>query len=234
MADTETTNQAVVQEATQGTTPTEYSYTFADGRVFKDTDPAELAKKVGSRYDELFGHTKTVERENAQYRNIIEGIKSQNTAHEKTNGFDQAKYYEMWANNPIEAQRYANQYDPEYQQAVQKLQQTEWQNQGAIFKENNPDFPVTDEAIGKLASVADELYPNVEVLTAKQMEATWAYAKQHNLIEVSKVEEKPAVPQPPPVAPKATTSQPTQAVDPYKMTQDELRAFIESEAAKQQ
>lgn len=221
---TPTPEQQVVQQATTGQEPQKYEYTMADGTRFEADSPAKLMEMVGNRYDHLWQQNKKVETENKEFRQNLANLVNP----QPTNGFDQKHYYELWAQDPIKAQTYANQFDPNYQQAVSQLEQMQWNAAAQNFRVANPDFSVNDENIAKLNTLCSQLYPNARVLTAEQMGAAHAFAKNIKLYEVQPVTQN--TPPPPPPNPSSPQQQ---AVDPLTLTQEQLRQYIEEQAQKQ-
>src|SRR4051812_6858434 len=94
-AQTTAADAAVIQQATTGTsTPTEFTYTFPDNRVYKAATQADLLEQVGNRYKELYNHAETLKGENAQFRNSVSQlVNGQQT--QQVDGYNHDKYLEL-------------------------------------------------------------------------------------------------------------------------------------------
>lgn len=224
-AQTTAADATIVQQATTGTTtPTEFTYTFPDNRVYKAATEKELLDQVGNRYKELFGHAETLKEENAQFRQSVAQLATGQQP--TTQGFSQEKYLEIWTRNPVEAQQYVNQHDPQYTSAVSKLEQIEWQNQTGAFLAANKDFPMSETNTATLSKVCDQMFPGHGVISAAQMKAAHLYCNSEKMYGEPTMTTTATPPPPPPQGSSSTTA--NGAPDIGKMNQQELRQYIES------
>lgn len=227
-----TTDQATIAAATTGVeAPKEYSISFADGKVYKDTDPAKLASEAEKRYNSLYPEYEKLKGENANFRAQAEKMAGVQPAN---GGFDAAKYYSIWATDPIQADAYKRNFDPEWQKGLKAVEQSQFDRNVSIFCDKHPEFKPTQENAASLAKVCDQLYPGMNVLNPDQIEAAHLKAVQEKYYTVEQVGGNvPETPQKPPVPPANTTTANTQTINPEKLNQADLRAYIEAEAAKQ-
>lgn len=199
--------------------PQKMSWDAPDGKHYEGS-PEELFKIASERYNNLYPQYDTLKSENAQFRQQQELIAQATRGQEPpSDKFSNQKYWELMQTNPLEAQRYANQFDPEYQRAVTDLRVTRQNQEAAIFKASNPNFEANEANVEKLAQICNNLFPNSEVLTAQQMTAAYAY--------MSKQAPKPAeTTTAPPVPPASTVSGTQTTPDWMNMNQDQLKAYI--------
>lgn len=228
MAEANVTNAAeaaIVQQATTGTTPTEFTYEFPDKRVYKAASEKELLEQVGNRYKELYNHAETLKGENKTFRESVAQLAT-GQPQTTTQGFSQEKYLELWTRNPLEAQQYVNQHDPQYTSAVSKLEQIEWQNQTGAFLAANKDFPMSETNTATLSKVCDQMFPGHGVISAAQMKAAHLYCSSEKMYGEPTVTNTAT---PPPVPPQGgSTTNVNGAPDINKMDQQQLRQYIES------
>jgi hypothetical protein len=215
----------VVNEATTGTAPQEFSYTFKDGRTIKDTTQEGLTNQIAKRYDdELYPHFETLKAENAQFRQSVSQLVN---GKQTESGFSQEKYLDLWTKSPVEAQQYLNSHDPTITTAVNQLEQIQWQQQTQAFREANPDFAMSRENINLLSNVCDQMYPGLKVINAMQMEAAHLHCQKHKLYgETTVTQPTQKVATPPP--PQTSGSSHENAPDYTKMDQNQLREYITS------
>jgi hypothetical protein len=201
--------------------PQKLTWDAPDGKHYEGT-AEDLFKISSERYNNLFPEYSKIKNEAQQAREQLEIIQQATTGRSQVpeDQFDQQKYWQLMQNNPLEAQRYANQFDPDYQRAVTDLRTTRQNQEASIFKSEHGDFDANEANVEKLARTCQELFPKTDVYTARQMSAAYA------LIAGTKPSQHTTPAGTPAIPPAGSASQATGAPDITKMTQDQLKAYI--------
>ena len=154
-----------------------------DGQSYASVD--ELAKAKA----EANTHIQTIQEENKKFREELDRIKSGLTTAlgGQSNGsaqsqFDQARYYELLNTNPVEAHRYASQFDPEYQRLRVQAEEDRLFRMGTIFLARHPNF---SGEVGDLKPVVDWITQQGMPLNPDTLDAAYALMVQRGQIKGS-------------------------------------------------
>lgn len=149
--------------------------------------------------------------------------------------FDQQKYYQMLAENPVGANSYLLQFTPEAQQLREQMEQisqfnTVMQEQAAVnqFKAETADFPVDSDTANKFEDVWKQY--NLPITTAN-LKLVHAYCLRENVYKPYQAQpQSPLVPQQQPLPNLSSPGfgNPTQQIDPNSMTADQLKQVIQA------
>lgn len=213
---------------TPASEPQKLTWDAPDGKHYEGS-AEELFKISSERYNNLFPEYSKIKSEAQLAREQLELVQqaTQGVAPQPQNGgFDNQKYWQLMQSNPLEAQRYANQYDPDYQRAVTDLRNTRQNQEAAMFRAEHPDFDANEANVEKLAQVCQELFPGSDVYSSRQISAA------HALAFAASQKQEPR-PNQPPAPPAAGSSMPSGTPDISQMDQNQLRAYIASLESQQ-
>lgn len=153
--------------------------------------------------------------------------------------YDPAKYYEIFAQDPLKAQQYLDSFNPNVQRAMKVAEQVEDYAISNAFQQACPDFPQGDpraaDAVVEMAGKIMAAY-NTDKLTVPVMVMAHHECVKQNIYPavtpqiVSNPTPTPGTPPPPP---PSSTSGSEQPVDPWAMTTEKLKEYINSQQGRQ-
>lgn len=220
--DLDKAQKTVEAAAAAGGLPTEI--TLADGQKFVASSPQELIQRLADAKAQANAHIAQIQRENAEMRQQLQGIKETQdrlrTAlspdQAQTQTFDKLKYYQLFQSDPMEAYKYARSFDPEYIALKERQEQMQLEQLGRLILSLHPELSGKQQDISKVLDFSEKLGG----FTADHINASIAYLQNTKQIAVGRP--APTGPTPPPVIPGAGA-----AVIPVQTDLD-LAAKIES------
>lgn len=195
---------------------------FADGKVYEADSAEELLQLVGKRYNDLWPEFKKVSEENQALTQAQQQIIEEATKGKEEGQFDSKHYFELMAQDPLKAQKYANEHDPDYQKAIAELRSIQQIQQANAFRAEVSDFKDDPSEVEQLANACVALFPGSDVFTKDQMKA--AYAFTHFRASPG---EEPAKSSSPPKPPRGSAGQVPSPINPDAMSKEDLRKMIE-------
>lgn len=204
--------------------PPEFTYTAVDGTVYKAASQDELLKKVTGALDS----TKTALKDREAKLYELKPKKE-----EEPEKFDNNKYFELFATNPVEAKRYLEKFDESAQQVhrwMSETQETRLKEKAVLqFYTDIPDFAKVETPEVTEAFKA-RMTETGRAVTADNLKLTYFELRDSGKIPEAPAEaavERKAPPRSPSSSARTTRTEQNELAKAEAMTTAQLREYIE-------